>query len=142
MAIARAVLVMSLVAVAAISCEIGDPPIGAEDARRLDMTIQLASAGSTFDERQAIALANENLGFTLSPDLRIDAALARVGGANNSSGHVAGLVWIVRYSGNVPIAVPEPSSVGADGPRLEVHYAYVLVDAISGEVLEITVTGA
>lgn len=140
LAIARVVVVL-LVAAAALSCGVAESPIGEADARRLDITIELASSGSTFDARQAIALANENLGFTLSPDLQIDAVLAHVAPAHQSVGGVVGLVWIVRYSGNVPASAPEPSAEGPPASPHVVRYAYVLIDPISGEILEITYTG-
>ncbi len=124
------------------ACADSGARFGEADARRLDIKIEPASGGSAFDGAQAIALANANMGFLISDDLKIDSLLARVKDAENSKGHPTGLVWIVRYSGVVPVAFPEPSSeVAHSQPILDVRYGYVLIDAVTGEVLEITFTG-
>lgn len=125
-----------------IGCSIGSEQLGADDAERLGINISPSTVAPAVPREQAVALANEAFAFPDLHGMTMVVLLADVtdGPGGGGQGHPEGLVWIVRYHGDVPAAAPRPSS--AVGSRdLTIRYAYALIDAQDGTVLEVTFAG-
>lgn len=130
---------LALVAACGLATELGP-----DDSRRLSLDIRPPTRPATVSETTALSLANEIVGFSVTGATRVHTFLVDV--SSVGSGPTASLgdrtVWVVRYSGSVPVGVPAPLNAdGTYGEEPRATYGYVLVDAITGEVFEISYTG-
>ena len=145
MALGHGVRLVALAAIfnviAAIS--VGCAPAGhADDERRLALELRPPTTEAAVSQAQAIQIGNANVGFAILPSTEVVAFLSDPV-RNDPAQGILNLPtsWIVRYAlaGGQPHPVPLPGVT----PALNIGpgYTYVMVNASSGEVLEITHTG-
>ena len=111
--------------------------LGDADADRLGIELRAATRDPAISEGTARSVAAANVGFAPKPETKIETFLADMSGSDRAPDGTT--VWIVRYSGSVPVSAPAPINPdGTVASHPPVKFGYAILDAMTGEVLELS----
>ncbi len=122
-----------------------DPPaptLGTADVQRLDMEFGPADPAGTIAEEVALAAGESINDFSNAsgPPTAFLATVVDAGGGGQGSALAGRRVWVIRYSG-VDLEIPGPSVPAPATARSHTaRYAYVFLDAVSGQFLLTTLS--
>lgn len=118
------------------------PTLGTADVQRLDMGFDPADSAGTITDEVALAAGESIHDFSSvsGPPTAFRATVVDAGGRGQGWALAGRRVWVIRYSG-ADLEIPGPSVPAPATARSHTaRYAYVFLDAVSGQLLLTTLS--
>src|SRR5919109_1489088 len=106
------------VSLVGFACGLDEGRLDSDDARRLSLELYPATGLEQLTKDAAIGIANGVVGFAVDRGVTVEAFLVDVHRPGNDSVGQSRTVWIVRYSGSIPIAFSPPRNPDGTVPSV------------------------